>query len=251
MVASSFDDIEAVTIASGQTVTFTGLQLTGEVIAFSGTAGGVETLTVNVGVGTQFTSLLTNAAADINLVQYIGTTGDESIAGGAMTETITGGTGNDLLSGGAGNDTFIFTSFATNGIDRITLGVTGSAIDDKLDLSIDVFNREATVQINKIADATLSAAVNGTLNDNVLIIKNVYCADATALAALTTTFSAIAAADVKVVVIYASSSTTDARVAVATVTDAGDISAATDVAVLVGLTVANASDYFAIGNFIL
>ena len=251
MVASSFDEIEAVTIASGQTATFTGLQLTGEVIAFSGTAGGLETLTVNVGVGTQFTSLLTNAAADINLVQYIGTTGDESIAGGAMTETITGGTGNDLLSGGAGNDTFVFTSYLTNGIDRITLGVTGSAIDDKLDLSVDLFNREATVQINKIADATLSAAVNGTLNDNVLIIKNVYCADAAALAALTTTFSAIAVGDCKVLVIYASSSTTDARVAYATVTDAGDISAATDIAVLVGLTVTNATDYFAIGNFIL
>ena len=251
MVASSFDEIEAVTIASGQTVIFTGLQLTGEVIAFSGTAGGVETLTVNVGVGTQFTSLLTNAAADINLVQYIGSTGDESIAGGAMTETITGGTGNDLLSGGAGNDTFIFTNFATNGIDRITLSVTGTAIDDKLNFAVDLFNREATVQINKIADATLSGTVNGTEHDNVLIIKNVYCADAAALAALTTTFSAIAAADVNVLVIYASSSTTDARIAVATVTNAGDISVATDVAVLVGLTVANASDYFAIGNFIL
>ena len=180
-----------------------------------------------------------------------GGAGNDSITGGAGADVIIGGTGNDLLSGGAGNDTFVFTSFATNGIDRITLGVTGSAIDDKLDLSIDVFNREATVQINKIADATLSAAVNGTLNDNVLIIKNVYCADAAALAALTTTFSAIAAADVNVLVIYASSSTTDARIAVATVTNAGDISVATDVAVLVGLTVANASDYFAIGNFIL
>jgi hypothetical protein len=156
-----------------------------------------------------------------------------------------------VLSGGAGNDTFVFSSYSTNGIDRITLGVTGSAVDDKLDLSTNLFNNEATVKIDVITASSLSASVNGVLNDNVLILKNVYCADATALAALTTTFSAIAAADVNVLVIYASSSTTDARVAFATVTNAGDINAATDIAVLVGMTVANASDYFAIGNFIL
>jgi hypothetical protein len=35
------------------------------------------------------------------------------------------------------------------------------------------------------------------------------------------------------------------------VTDAGDIDVATDIAVLVGLTVGNAYTYFAAGNFVL
>jgi hypothetical protein len=66
---------------------------------------------------------------------------------------------------------------------------------------------------------------------------------------LTTTLTNIASS--KVLVIYASSNLTDARIAVATVSATGDISAATDVAVLVGLTIGNAYDYFATGNFIL
>jgi hypothetical protein len=256
MIASSFDEIEAISIALGQVATFTGLQLTGEAIAFSGAAGTggvIETLTVNMTAGQQFTSLLTNAAADIDLVQYIGSTGDENIAGGAMTETITGGIGNDTLSGGAGNDTFVFSTYSTNGLDRITLGLTGSAIDDKLDFSIDSFNNDPTVQVNKITASSLSSTVNGVSGDNVLILQQVYCANAAALVALNTTFSAISnsTSDVNVLIIYASSETSDSRIAFATVTDAGDINAATDIAVLVGLTVGNAYSYFATGNFIL
>jgi Ca2+-binding RTX toxin-like protein len=155
MTASSFDEIEAISLASGQVGTFTGLQLTGEVIAFSGTAGGTETLTVNIGAGHQFTSLLTNAAGDINLVEYIGSTSDETIVGGDMTEVITGGTGNDVLSGGAGNDTFMFNTYTSNGLDRITLsttstttgGVTTTVVDDKLNFSSDTFINEGTPKI--------------------------------------------------------------------------------------------------------
>jgi hypothetical protein len=257
MVASSFDEIEAVTIASGQIATFTGLQLTGEVIAFSGAAGS-ETLTVNIGVGEQFTSLSTNAAADIELVQYIGNTGAESITGGAMTETITGAEGNDLLSGGAGNDTFIFNTYTTNGLDRITLSTTTvgatTTVDDKLNFAVDVFINEPTVKILKVTESDITAATasdTGQNGTNVLILQAAYYPDATTLAAATTTFDGVFNADGKALVIYASSSTTDARIAYATITDAGDISAATDVAVLVGMTVANAASYFAIGNFIL
>ena len=252
MIASSFDDIEAITLAASQTATFTGLQLTGEVIALSGAAGTTETLTINMTAGQQFTSSLTNAAADIDLVYLNGSTGDENIAGGAMVETITGGTGNDTLAGGAGADTFVFSTYTTNGLDRITLGVTGLAIDDKLNFSVDLFNREATVQIGRITENSITGAIaTDSLNDNVLILPNVYFADAAALVAATTTFDDIAAADCNVLIIYASSNTSDARIAFATVTNAGDINAATDIAVLVGMTIGNANTFFAIGNFIL
>jgi hypothetical protein len=256
MTASSFDEIEAISLASGQVGTFTGLQLTGEVIAFSGTAGGTETLTVNIGAGHQFTSLLTNAAGDINLVEYIGSTSDETIVGGDMTEVITGGTGNDVLSGGAGNDTFMFNTYTSNGLDRITLStttvVTTTTIDDKLNFSSDLFINDGTAQVGKITETDITGTIaTDTLNDNVLILQRAYYADATALIAATTKFTDIAAADGNVLIVYASSSTTDARIAFAKVTNDGDISEATDIAVLVGLTVGNAYTYFAAGNFVL
>lgn len=256
MVASSFDEIEAVTIASAQTATFTGLQLTGEVIAFSGAAG-YETLTVNVGVGEQFTSNLSNAAGNIDLVQYLGSTGDEYIAGGSIAEVITAGQGNDVLSGGAGADTFMFSTYSTNGLDRVTLSATTSVlsvttIDDKLNFSSDLFINDGTTHIGLITESSITGVISSdALNDNVLILQQAYYADAAALVLATTTFDTIAAADGNVLIIYASSSTTDARIAFAKVTNAGDITEATDIAVLVGLTVGNAYSYFASTNFVL
>ena len=255
MVASSFDEIEAFTISSGQTATFTGLQLTGEAIAFTGDSGN-ETLIVNLGVGEQFTSLLTNSPANIESVQYVGSTGAESIAGGAMTETITGAAGNDLLSGGAGNDTFMFNTYTTNGIDRITLSTTTTGgvttVDDKLNFASDVFINEATSKISRITESSISGVINSdSVNTNILILEAAYFADAAALVAATTTFDDISGSDGNALIIYASSNSTDARIAFATITNAGDINAATDIAVLVGMTVANASSYFAASNFIL
>lgn len=255
MVASSFDEIEAFTIASGQTATFTGLQLTGEAIAFTGDSGN-ETLTVNIGEGEQFTSLMTSSGASIELIQYLGGAGAESIAGGAMTETITGAAGNDLLSGGAGNDTFIFNTYTTNGIDRITLSTTTTGgvttVDDKLNFATDLFINETTPKISKITESSVTGATTTDADlTNVLILEAAYFADAAALVAATTTFDGISSSDGNALIIYASSSTTDARIAYATITNAGDVNAATDIAVLVGMTVANASSYFAAGNFIL
>jgi Ca2+-binding RTX toxin-like protein len=206
-----------------------------------------------VGVGTQFTSLLTNAAADINLVQYIGTTGDESIAGGAMTETITGGTGNDVLSGGTGIDTYVFELAANNGIDRITFGVVdGTAIDDKLDMSTNVFLGDGAPDIGLITEAnTATTLTSNVAGDNILILRNAYYADAAALSTSTMLFAASFAAAGKVVFIYASSATADARMAIATISDPGNVSAAVDIAVLVGITVAEAASGFATTNFSL
>lgn len=253
MVASSFDEIEAITLAAGLTAKFTGLQLTGESIAISGKAGSVESVEVYVGVGEQFSSGLTDAAGSINSTYLFGSTGDESIAGGAMTETITGGTGNDVLSGGAGNDTYIFELAATNGIDRITFGlVDGTAIDDKLDMSINVFLGDGTPDIGLITET--NSATNLTSNvagDNILILRNAYYPDAAALSLSTMLFAASFPATGKVVFIYASSVTADARMAIATIADAGNVSAAVDIAVLVGITATEAATGFATTNFSL
>ena len=253
MVASSFDEIENITLASGQTVKFTGLQLTAEAIAISGTAGGVETVEIYIGAGEQFSSGLTDTAGSINNTYLIGSTGDESIAGAALTETITGGTGNDVLSGGAGNDTYVFELAATNGIDRITFGaVDGTAIDDKLDMSINVFLGDGTPDIGLISEAnTATTLTSNVAGDNILILRNAYYADAAALSLSTLLFAASFPAAGKVVFIYASSATADARMAIATISDPGNVSAAVDVAVLVGITVAEAASGFATTNFSL
>ena len=253
MVVSSFDEIENITLASSQTVKFTGLQLTAEAIAISGTAVGVETVEVYIGAGEQFSSGLTDTAGSINNTYLIGSTGDESIAGGAMTETITGGTGNDVLSGGAGNDTYVFELAATNGIDRITFGaVDGTAIDDKLDMSINVFLGDGTPDIGLISEAnTATTLTSNVAGDNILILRNAYYADAAALSSSTMLFAASFAAAGKVVFIYASSATADARMAIATISDPGNVSAAVDIAVLVGITVAEAASGFATTNFSL
>lgn len=253
MVASSFDEIEAITLAAGLTAKFTGLQLTGESMVVTGTAGSAESVEVYVGVGEQFTSALTDAAGTINNTYLIGSTGDESIAGGAMTETITGGTGNDVLSGGAGNDTYVFELAATNGIDRITFGaVDGTAIDDKLDMSINVFLGDGAPDIGLITEAnTATTLTSNVAGDNILILRNAYYADAAALSSSTLLFAASFNAAGKVVFIYASSATADARMAIATISDPGVVSAAVDIAVLVGITVTEAATGFATTNFSL
>lgn len=254
MIDSSFDEIESVVLASNQTAWFTGLQLTGEIISLSGNSGS-ETVIVNIGAGQQFTSRLTNSDANIESVQYIGNSGDENIAGGEMDEIITGAEGNDSLSGGAGNDTFVFSTYSTNGLDRITLSLTGSSVDDVLDFSANSFINSGTAQVGFITETDYSTTVTSNLaDDNVLILKNVYFTNATALKDSTTVFANSATSGSpggNVIIIYASSISTDARVAYATLSTTGDVNYAIDIAVLVGVTVANAFDYFDDGNFIL
>jgi hypothetical protein len=251
MTTSSFDEIEAIAIASGQTAKYYGLQLTGESIVLTGDSG-VETVEVYVEAGEQFVSGLSNAAANIDAIYYYGNTGAETITGGAMTEVITGGAGSDLLAGGAGADTYIFDLAATNGIDRISFGVVdGSSIDDKLDFQLDDFLGTTTEQIGLITESSVTSALTSNLSgDNILILKNAYFTDAAALVAATTLFAASFNADGKVLIIYAESATTDTRIAVATINDAGDVTAATDVAVLVGLTATEAYNGFSASNFI-
>lgn len=250
MTTSSFDEIEAITLAINQTAKFTGLQLTGESIVLTADSGN-EYVEVYVEPGEQFVSGLSNSPANIEGLTYFGNTGAETITGGAMNEIIKGGAGNDLLAGGGGTDIYKFETASTNGIDRITFGVVdGSSVDDKLNFSAETIMGAGTPKIGVITQTTLtSVAASNSAGDNILIMQNAYFADAAALSTITAMFATSFNADGKVLIVYAQSNTTDARVAVANITDAGAVTSATDVAILVGLTIGEAVSGFASTNF--
>jgi Ca2+-binding RTX toxin-like protein len=254
MTAASFDEIEAITLASSRTATFTGAQLTGEAITLTGQTVTTESITVNIGSGETFISGLT-AGTNVNAIYYTGTSGDEVITGGDLVETITGASGNDVITGGAGNDVIVFSTSSGNGIDSIYLGVVnGSAVDDILDFTAnDAFLGTSTESRGIFSEADVTSTGSGiagdAANQNILFLTGDYFADAATLAAATTVFSAVGAG--KVLIIYAGTSSDHARIAVCTLDAAGDVTSATDVAILVGVTVLEASTGLASTNFIL
>jgi Ca2+-binding RTX toxin-like protein len=254
MTAASFDEIEIITLAASQTATFTGAQLTGEAISLTAQSATTESILVNIGSGETFISGLT-AGTNVNAIYYTGTSGDEVITGGALNETITGNSGNDVLTGGGGNDTFVFSTSSSNGIDSIYFGVvTGSTVDDILDFTAnDAFLGTSTVSRGIFAETDVTDASTGIANDaanqNVLFLTGDYFADAATLAAATTVFAAVGAG--KVLVVYAGTSSDHARIAVCTLDAAGDVTSATDVAILVGVTALEASTGLTSSNFIL
>jgi hypothetical protein len=102
-----------------------------------------------------------------------------------------------------------------------------------------------------INDADVTSAVATSLNtsSNVLILTADYFDNALALSTATTLFADCDTGDL--LIIYAASASGNARVAVATLNVGGDVTAATDVAILVGLTITEASTGFTTTNFIL
>jgi hypothetical protein len=251
MTSASFDEIEALTFASGASGTFTGAQLTGEAITLTGDSVGTETLTVNVGLGETFVSGLTSGT-NFNTVYYTGTTGDEVITGSALAETITGGTGSDLLTGGDGIDTYVFptASGGTNGIDSIVFSnVSGSAVADIMDFTAnDPFIGTVTVS-SLVISSVVTTNVSGAAGKNILFLTGSYFASASALAAVTTLFTNCDTGNV--LIVYAENATANSRIAFCALNDAGNVTAATDVAILVGLTIDKASTGLGDGNFIL
>ena len=252
ITSASFDEIEALTFASGTSGTFTGAQLTGEAIVLTG-AGGTETLTVNVGLGETFVSGLTTGT-NFETISYTGTTGDEVITGGALVETITGGTGSDLLTGLGGADTYVFptASGGASGIDSIVFGVVdGNTVDDILNFTAnDVFIGTTTESKIVFSSTDVTTSVTGAATgQNILFLTGSYFASAATLAAATTVFTACDTGNV--LIIYAASATDNARIAVCALNDAGDVTSATDVAILIGVTALEASTGLLVGNFIL
>ena len=255
--AASFDEIEAITIAASQTATFTGAQLTGEVISLTGQTTTVESVIVNVSQGATFVSALTSRT-EIDSLSYVGNIGAETITGSALAETITGGQGNDLLTGGAGIDTYVFsdTTGTGNGIDSIVLSsLTANAAEDIFNFSAYTFVgttvSSSKVELKKIfADADVTAAVtDDATGQNILFLTGDYFASSTELASAVTLFADIDEGNV--LILYAGSSTDSTRIALCSINAAGDVVTATDMAVLVGLTISNASSALSASNFIL
>lgn len=135
-----------------------------------------------------------------------------------MAETITGGQGNDLLSGGAGIDTYVFydTTGTGNGIDSIVLSsLTANAAEYIFNFSAYTF-------------------VGTTVSSSKVELKKMF-----------------ADIDVgNVLIVYTGSATDSTRIALCAINDAGDVVTATDMAVLVGLTISNASTALSASNFI-
>jgi Ca2+-binding RTX toxin-like protein len=114
--AASFDNIGSMTFAANQNGTVSSTQMTGETIALTGTGGGTETLTINMGIGE--TGVFSGITATNAIVSIVGATGAETITASAAGGAILGGTGADTITGVGGAD--VITGGV--GIDSITLG---------------------------------------------------------------------------------------------------------------------------------
>jgi Ca2+-binding RTX toxin-like protein len=223
-----------------------------------------QTVVINGITGSALT--MTNSAASTTTKFSItGANGADALIGSNAADTIVSGTGNDTITGAAGADSItltalgtddvIFNTAATNGIDTIIGFLSGAAADD---LDFGLQNAAAAFLASATPDLTDVTATGtaGAANDNVLIldvdIAALQFADAAALVAGTTGTigSGITTADAQAIVIYGSAAAPgESRVAVATIANAGGVTAATDVAILKGLKPEFAT--FADADFIL
>ncbi len=215
-------------------------------------SGVASDLTVSVANNTAATDAsISSGGGDDTLIAGPGA---DEIDSGAGDDTITGGQGDDTITGGTGDDTYVFTAHATNGIDSIAMetgDTDGSAIDDVYDFRAAENLDQAAPTIRVEADADITAGGDSTVaaNDNVIILTGDYFANAAALDAAVPEWAALNDG-IDILVIYSSDAASDARIAVVTVNAAGDITAATDVAILEGLTVGEAATGFVAANFL-
>jgi hypothetical protein len=187
----------------------------------------------------------------------IGTGLNDYIISSAAGMTITGGAGNDIIIGGAGADTYIALTDvgSSNGIDVVTINtVDGTAISGNIfDFTASAaFIGTTAEDIIVVNDADVESGTNafGATGDNIIILTGDFAANASALSALT--FDGFSGFDTgQVLVIYSSSASADARIAVADVAVGGDISGAVDMVTLVGLNVVEASTGFGNTDFVL
>ena len=189
---------------------------------------------------------------------------DDSISGNARADQIISHKGNDTITGHGGNDTIklgdagrddiVFGTTASNGIDTISGFVSGNDDDDLNFIAtvngLAAESKPAFVNTTPdIADITGGGGANtaGEADDSVLVlnIANYQFANAASLVSGTTTGvgSGIAVgASKSAIVIYGSSSATgDSRVALASIADAGGITAAVDLAIIKGIGAAAAN----------
>jgi hypothetical protein len=134
------------------------------------------------------------------------------------------------------------------------LSNSNNTVDDILDFTANAAFLGTTTESRGIFPET-NVTNTGTgiatdaANQNILFLTGAYFANAAALAAATTVFSAVGAG--QVLIIYSGSATDHSRIAVSTLDAGGDVTSAVDVAILVGVTVVEASTGLASTNFIL
>ena len=221
-------------------------------------AAGIDT--VNLSTDTNSTGAnvidLSNVST-ANAFTLKGSAGADAITGGPGADTIHGGGGIDTIIGGAGIDTYVSLTdvSSANGIDVITMDtVDGSAITG------DIFNFTAsatfigttTESILIVNDTDVEAGTNafGAAGNNIIILTGDFAANAGALSALT--FDGFGNLDTgQALMIYSSSASANARIAVVDVAGPGDISGAVDMMTLVGVTVVEASTGFDAADFVL
>jgi len=167
-------NIDGVSIASGQTATFTGAQVTGQSWTLTGVAGGAEeVLAVNaaanatVNLSTIFTAV-TNASIALN-----GNTGNEVLTGSLGSDSITGGLGIDVMDGGDGNDTFVYNGTPDTAVGETVNGGDGTdtvRLTSNTNLTSVAFTNVEAFSLADGAALTLTAAqvagqtwaINGT-----------------------------------------------------------------------------------------
>ena len=174
LVASSTDltglvmlNIDGVSIASGQTATFTGAQVSDLFWSVTGVDGGAaETMVVNAASGATV-NLSTFTAVNNAGISLVGAAGAENLTGSLGADTLTGGLGLDVMAGGAGNDTFVF-----NGTTDVGMGesVDGGADTDTIRLT--ATTDLSTVSLTSIEALSLAEGANATFTGDQITTKN-------------------------------------------------------------------------------
>ena len=198
--------VEQILIASGSAATFTGAQLTGQLIAVNATAAGAATLTINVASGSTtnfsamtFTAFGANNAFDsgTDVINIVGAAGAETITGTSLADNFSSGTGDDNLTGGLGNDVFTFAAgsltsldWVSGGIGTDTIALTGNTAVGATDFNgagtssieaITIQNTTTNVAIttlNALVDAGVTLTLNaGSLTTGILTFNGAAEAD--------------------------------------------------------------------------
>jgi len=98
----------------------------------------------NLAQATQTFNVIVTPPGTSSDAQVIGTTGNDTLQGGAVNEVFMGGRGDDTLTGGGGNDTYVFNR--GDGQDQIVNGATGQTPRGELDFGAGITDQQLWFQ---------------------------------------------------------------------------------------------------------
>jgi hypothetical protein len=154
---SSTADLDNVT--NVETLTLTGSNLAFNYVAKDSLVAAGSSLTVNASGSTGTATLIWNGGAESNgAFNVTGTGNNDSLLGGIGNDTLTGGAGADTLEGGLG-------------IDVLTVGTTGDAFIDRVNLN------GITLETNR---DTIAGFTAGATNADVVVLSSLLTTAATA-----------------------------------------------------------------------